>query len=95
MAKRSKGSKNFGWFKARKDYECDLTSRKIKVGDDYYRINLPYSGILHFHKSCKKADIDAYVADLIDDAAFDLDFMDCPVHTASDDSEVAHMAMLW
>lgn len=95
MAKRSKGSKNFGWFKARKEYKCDLTGRKIKVGDDYYRINLPYSGILHFHKSCKKADIDAYVADLIGDAAFDLDFMDYSMHAASDDSEAAHIESLW
>lgn len=95
MAKRSKGSKNFGWFKARKEYKCDLTGRKIKVGDDYYRINLPYSGILHFHRSCKKADIDAYVEGLIGDDALDPSFWDCRAHTASDDSEAAHIEELW
>lgn len=54
-------NKNFGFFKAKKEYICDLSGRRIKKGDKYYRVNLRYLGIFHFHKSCRKDDIDDFI----------------------------------
>ena len=52
--------------KARQDYVCDLTGKKIGAGQDYYRVNVRGLGVLRFHKSCNEPDIESF----IDDAKF-------------------------
>ena len=43
--------------KSRKNYTCDITSKEIKIGDLYKRLNSRTFGIFHFHKSCEDRDI--------------------------------------
>lgn len=88
MSHKKKDNKNFGYFKAKKEYECELTGKRIKVGDMYCRINMRYFGIHHFHQSCSKEDIDLYLDYLV--APKD---SYNPCYACPDDSEGGHIAM--
>lgn len=43
--------------KARKQYECAITNKKIEVGEVYTRINHRRYGIFHFNIMCSQDEI--------------------------------------
>lgn len=46
--------------KARKEYTCNLTFKKIKIGEYYQRLNSRMFGIFHFHISVDYSEIVNY-----------------------------------
>lgn len=68
--------------KARKQYRCAITNKKIEVGDMYIRLNHQRYGIFHFHISCSQENIIDYMMNnyIMDDMS---------------EEERQHMPMIW
>lgn len=68
--------------KARKQYECAITNKKIEIGDMYIRLNHRRYGIFHFHYSCDQSTI--------------IDFMmNNYIMDDMDEGTRQHMPMIW
>lgn len=52
---------------AKKEYTCNITNKKIKVGEKYKRVNIKNLGIFHFKLHLSNAEVELFVENRITD----------------------------